>query len=56
MDVNTHPTKTEVKFSDEKLIFETVYYGVKNALMNYSKESSVLNPTENISYKNNGEN
>lgn len=56
VDVNTHPTKTEVKFSDEKLIFETIYYGVKNALMNYSNESSVLNPIDNISYKNSSEN
>ena len=56
VDVNTHPTKTEVKFSDEKLIFETIYYGVKNALMNYNKESSVLNPIDNISYKNSSEN
>lgn len=32
LDVNVHPHKTEVKFSDEKQVFETVYWGVKNAL------------------------
>jgi DNA mismatch repair protein MutL len=32
IDINIHPTKLEVKFSDEKLIYETVYFGVKNAL------------------------
>lgn len=32
IDINVHPTKLEVKFSDEKLIYETVYFGVRNAL------------------------
>lgn len=32
VDVNVHPAKLEVKFSDERVIFESVYYTVKNAL------------------------
>lgn len=32
VDVNVHPSKMEVKFSNEKLIFEAVYYAIKNAL------------------------
>ena len=32
VDINVHPTKLEVKFSQERLIYETVYHGVKNAL------------------------
>ena len=32
VDVNVHPSKLEVKFSNEKLIFEAVYYAVKTVL------------------------
>ena len=32
VDVNVHPAKLEVKFSDERIVFESIYYTVKNAL------------------------
>ena len=32
IDINVHPTKLEVKFSDERAVYEAVYYAVKNAL------------------------
>ena len=32
VDVNIHPAKLEIKFSDERIIFDTVYFAVKNAL------------------------
>ena len=32
VDVNVHPAKLEVKFSNEKPVFEAVYYAVRSAL------------------------
>ena len=32
-DVNVHPTKMEIRFSDEKPVYDSVYFAVKNALM-----------------------
>lgn len=32
LDINVHPSKMEVKFSDEKKVFDTVYWGAKNTL------------------------
>lgn len=32
VDVNVHPAKLEVKFSNERPVFEAIYYAVRNAL------------------------
>lgn len=45
VDINVHPRKSEVKFSDDKIIFKAVYHGILKALNNplherYERESS----------------
>ncbi len=47
IDVNVHPSKTEVRFSNEKLIYDAVYFAVKNALLvNDTTTEMVFNDNE----------
>ncbi len=41
VDVNVHPAKIEVRFSNEKPVFDTVYYGVKTAISKHDTRPEI---------------
>lgn len=49
VDVNVHPAKLEVKFSNENLIFNAVYYAVRTALESEIARPSLYNEENDLS-------
>lgn len=45
VDVNVSPSKTEVRFANEKVIFETVYLAVKNGILNAENGKEAVFPS-----------
>lgn len=38
IDVNVHPTKTEIRFVSEKKVYDAIYFAVKSAISDYGKQ------------------
>ena len=52
VDVNVHPSKIEVRFINERPVFDTVYHGVKSALLRGdSRKEAVLNNKNTVNIK-----
>lgn len=50
VDVNVHPTKLEVKFTNEKLVFDAIYYAVQTALESAANRPELtVSPAEQLS-------
>ncbi len=47
LDANISPAKTEVRFSEEKTVFDAIYMAVKNGLLGYNESREIRLPNAN---------
>lgn len=45
LDANISPAKTEVRFSNEKSVFDAIYFAVKNGLLGYDQSREIQLPS-----------
>lgn len=45
LDANISPTKTEVRFSNEKAVFDAIYFAVKNGLLGFDESREIKLPS-----------
>ena len=48
LDVNVHPAKLEVRFTNERPVYDCVYHAVKSALLEYDTRNQAIQPRDTV--------